>query len=254
MQDLAGKRIIVGGGATGIGAGLALRLVKSGARVIVGDVSEPGLKALMPELEREAGTAVSHVFDLADDASIERLVHRCVDEFGGIDGVAIPGADTSRATMGSDNTILDMDRKIWERVMAVNVIGHGMLIKAAIPHLVKNGGGSIVVVTSSASHLGMKYVPAYASSKAALNALVRHVANVCGKDNIRCNGVCPGRVINDRKDDVARQEVVNVPPTNALLRFGKPDDVARVLAFLLSDESDWITGQIINTGGGTFRD
>jgi 3-oxoacyl-[acyl-carrier protein] reductase len=61
-------------------------------------------------------------------------------------------------------------------------------------------------------------------------------------------------VINDRKDDVARQEVVNVPPTNALLRFGKPDDVARVLAFLLSDESDWITGQIINTGGGTFRD
>lgn len=254
MEDLAGKRIIIGGGATGIGAGLALRLAKSGARLIVGDVNEQGLEALQPELEREAGTAVPMVFDLADDASIERLVQRCVDEFGGIDGVAIPGADTSRATMGADNSIFDMDPKIWERTTRINVIGHGMLMKAAIPHLIRSGGGSIVSVTSSASYLGMKYVPAYASSKAALNALVRHVANICGKDNIRCNAVCPGRVVNDRKEDVARDEVVNVPPTNAFLRFGTPDDVAQILAFLLSDESAWITGQIISTGGAAFRE
>jgi NAD(P)-dependent dehydrogenase (short-subunit alcohol dehydrogenase family) len=208
----------------------------------------------MPELQREAGTAVPMVFDLADDPSIERLVQRCVDEFGGIDGVAIPGADTSMATLSADNSILDMDPKIWERTMRINVIGNGMLIKAAIPHLVKNGGGSIVVVSSAASYLGMNYVPAYASSKAALNALVRHVANMCGKDNIRCNGVCPGRVISDRKTEVARNEVVDDHPTNILNRFGKPDDVARILAFLLSDESDWVTGQIISAGGGSFRE
>lgn len=254
VQDLAGKRIIVGGAATGIGAGLALKLVKCGARVIVGDVNEAGLRELQPELEREAGTAVPMVFDLADDESIARLVARCLEEFGGIDGLAIPGADTSRATMSRDNTIFDMDPKIWERTIRVNAIGHGMLMKAAIPHMIANGGGSIVSVTSSASYLGMKYVPAYASSKAALNALVRHVANVCGKDNIRCNAVCPGRVVNDRKDDVAREEVVNVPPTNAFLRFGEPKDVASVLAFLLSDESAWITGQVISTGGAAFRE
>ncbi len=251
MQDLAGKRIIIGGGATGMGAATALRLVKLGAKVVVGDVNEPGLKKLEPELEGHAGTAVTHVFDLADDPSIERLVQRCVDEFGGLDGMAIPGADVSAATMGNDNNIYTMDPKIWERTLRVNTIGHGMMIKAAIPHLIKAGGGSIVVVSSEASFLGLPYVPAYGSSKAALQALVRHSARVLGEHNIRVNGVCPGRVINDRNVNVSRQEVVGQEPRNALRRHGHPDDVAKVLAFFLSEESGWITGQTISANGGS---
>ena len=251
MQDLAGKRIIIGGGATGMGAALALRLVKLGAKVIVGDVNEAGLERLMPDLAGGPGLALLHVFDLADDASIERLVQRCVDEFGGVDGVAIPGADLSPATMGNDNNVLTMDPKIWERTFRVNVIGHGMLMKIAIPHLIAAGGGSIVVVSSEASFLGLPYVPAYGSSKAALQALVRHTARVVGKDGIRVNGVCPGRVINDRSEVISRQEVVDQPPHNAINRHGHPDDVAKVMAFLLSEESGWITGQTISANGGS---
>ncbi len=253
MQDLADKRIIIGGGATGMGAALAVRLVKLGAKVIVGDRNAEGLQKLQPELEGQAGKAIPFVFDLSDDASIEAIVRRCVDEFGGIDGLAIPAADTSPATMAADDTVLKMDPAIWERIFRINVIGPGMLMKAAIPHMVKAGGGNIAVVSSGAAYLGMHYVPGYASSKAALNALVRHTARLCGPDKIRVNGIYPGRVVNDRKPNVpeARPEIVNMPATNALRRHAVPDEAARILCFLLSDESGWMTGQIIAANGGS---
>ena len=251
MQDLAGKRIIIGGGATGMGAALAIRLVKLGASIIVGDRNEAGLKALEPELAVGSGRAISMAFDLMNDASIAALVQRCVDEFGGIDKLAIPAADTSPATMMADEPVTNMDPKVWERVFRINVIGHGLLMKAAIPHMVAAGSGSIVVVSSEASFLGMPYVPAYSSSKAALQALVRHTARIVGKDQIRVNGVCPGRVVNDRVQAVSRPEVVDQPPRNAILRHGHPDDVAKVMAFLLSDESGWISGQTISANGGS---
>ena len=127
MQDLAGKRIIIGGGATGMGAALAVRLTRLGAKVIVGDRNAEGLEKLKPDLQGP-GTAITMVFDLMDDDSINSLVQRCVDEFGGVDCLAIPAADTSPETMQADTPILEMDPAIWHRVMRINVIGHGMLM------------------------------------------------------------------------------------------------------------------------------
>lgn len=241
MQDLQGKRVIVGGGATGIGAALVRVLVSRGAQVVVGDISESGLGALMEELEG-AGRAIPVTFDLADDSSIEHLVQVCEDELGGVDGLAITGADLSSATAEADRPVLEMDPKLWERVFRVNTIGHAMLIKAAIPQLRSGGGGAIAIVTSAAAFMGSPRWPAYASSKAALAALVRSVALSYGADGIRCNGVNPGRIVKGGLDEV---------PANALGRIGRADDVAKVLTFLLSDESSWITGQIISANGGS---
>jgi NAD(P)-dependent dehydrogenase (short-subunit alcohol dehydrogenase family) len=195
------------------------------------------------------------VFDLADDESIKRLVQRGMDEFGGIDGLAIPAADLSKETMGNDRTLFDTDVKIWERTLRVNLIGHAQLMRTAIPHMVKSGGGSIVVISSGASYMGMDYMPAYSSSKAGLQALVRHVAALCGKDKIRCNGVCPGLIRTEGGLVNMPKDLQEGPARNALKRHGAPDDVARVMAFLLSDESGWITGQTISANGGaSFRD
>jgi len=254
MKDLAGKRIIIGGGATGMGAALAIRLAGYGANIIVGDRNAAGLETLRPELEGLPGKAVPVVFDLADDASIRALVQRCLDEFGGVDHLAIPAADTSVDTMRNDNPVLDMDPAIWERVFRINVIGHGMLMKAAIPHMIAAGGGSVAVISSEASFIGMDYVPAYSASKAALGALVRHAARACGQHKIRVNGVCPGLVFDPRKAGAvaAREEVVGASPDNCLRRHGQPDDVAKVICFLLSDESGWMTGQVISANGGKF--
>jgi NAD(P)-dependent dehydrogenase (short-subunit alcohol dehydrogenase family) len=250
MEDLVGKRVIIGGGATGMGAATAKRLVSKGAKVIVGDVNAAGLKALEPQLAGP-GTGVPFVFDLAKEEDIEAIVQHCVDQFGGVDGLVIPAADNSKQNMGNDRTVLDMDIRIWERTLRVNLIGHALLMKAAIPHMVKAGGGSIVVISSGASYLGLDYMPAYAASKAGLSALVRHTARLCGKDNIRCNGVNPGLVMTEGGMVNMNDKDRLGPPQNALRRNGQGDDVAKIIAFLLSDDSAWIDGQIISANGGS---
>jgi NAD(P)-dependent dehydrogenase (short-subunit alcohol dehydrogenase family) len=254
MKDLNGKRFIIAGG-TGMGAALAVRLVRQGSRIVVGDINRAGLDSLAPQMTGESGKGVVFPFDLADEASIGPLVQRCVDEYGGIDGLAITAADLSKATLGNDHDILHMDPRIWRRTLEVNLLGPALLIRATIPHIVKAGGGSIVVISSGAANAGLDYIPAYASSKAGLQALVRHVAAVCGKDNVRCNGICPGTIRTEGAKVNMKKEILEGPPRNALQRHGQPDDVARVMAFLLSEESSWMTGQIISANGGAnFRD
>jgi NAD(P)-dependent dehydrogenase (short-subunit alcohol dehydrogenase family) len=256
MRGIKGKRIIIGGGATGMGAALAERLVEESARVVVGDINEAELGVLADSLAKRGGDVVPVVFDLADASSIDRLVQTCLDRFGGVDGVAIPGADLSRATLGNDRDILHMDAAIWRRTLEVNLIGHVQLMRAAIPHMVDAGGGSIVSVSSAAAHYGHAHVPAYAASKAGLHAVVRHVATLCGKSKIRCNAVAPGLVATQAaKAGSAPDRFETALSEYASYRVGEPHDLASAMLFLLSEESEWITGQVISVNGGyTFRE
>lgn len=256
MKGLSGKRIIIGGGATGIGASLASRLTDEGARLVVGDINAAALHRAVSELVAKGGSAFAMVFDLADEGSIAGLVRRCLDEFGGLDGLAIPGADLSAATLGNDLDILAMDPRIWERTLKVNLLGHALLMRAAIPHMISAGGGSIVTVSSGAAYSGADTMPAYAASKAGLHALTRHVARVCGKDNIRCNAVAPGLVMTEgARVNMTEEMIALAKSTNALPRVGEADDLASAIAFLLSEESSWITGQVLSVNGGfAFRD
>ncbi len=238
-----------------MGASLAHRLLEEGAYVCVGDINKQALTKLLPELQKK-GKAIAVDFDLAEEASIESLVARCISEFGGLDGVAIPAADFSKAAYGSDRDLMNMDPRVWERSFKVNVLGHALLIKASIPHMAKAGGGSVVCVSSISAFLGDVAIPAYAVTKSGLHALVRHVASVGGKDNIRCNAVAPSLVKTENSqaqlNDNAFAAFENFAP---LKRFGVPDDMASLMAFLLSDESTWITGQVISINGGhLFRD
>jgi NAD(P)-dependent dehydrogenase (short-subunit alcohol dehydrogenase family) len=129
-------------------------------------------------------------------------------------------------------------------------------MRTAIPHLVAAGGGSIVVTSSANAHYGYAEHPAYSASKAGLHALVRAVARLSGKQNVRCNGVAPGLVLTEGGKVNLTQEIhdhiVESLPMN---RLGEPEDLASALLFFLSDESSWITGQILSVNGGyTFRD
>ena len=252
MRGLKDKRFIIGGGATGMGAALALRLTEEGARVLVGDINSAGLEALAATAE---GAIRTEQFDLADDQSVERLVARAVAEFGGLDGIAITGADLSRATMEQDRDVLHLSPEIWERVLRVNLIGHALLMKAAIPHLKAAGGGSIVTVSSASAYSGGTILPAYGASKAGLHALVRHIAHLTGPDWIRCNGIAPGLVQTEGAANVPEERRKTLLAAQALPRLGLADDMASAMAFLLSDEASWITGQVIAVNGGLmFRD
>jgi NAD(P)-dependent dehydrogenase (short-subunit alcohol dehydrogenase family) len=256
MRGLAGKRIVVASGATGIGAATAQRLAEEGAQLVVGDINEGELQATVSRIRAAGGTAEAVRFDLADPPSIEALIQACVERFGGLDGLAIVGADIGMIIKEMGQDLLTMDLAVWDRTLQVNLIGHALAIRAALPHLIKAGGGAIVGVSSGAAYGGFAEMPAYAVSKAALNALARHVAQRWGKDNIRCNYIAPGWILSESArrslDQGKHDAILSALP---LPRLGEPADTAALLAFLLSDDAEWITGQILSiNGGAAFRE
>jgi len=255
MRGIKGKRFIVAGGAIGIGEGLVARLVSEGAIIVVADINETALRVSVTK-HKGPGKAIAMPFDIADEASVKALVKRAADELGGLDGLASTVADLSAATMGKDIDVPTMQTKIWERTLQVNVTGHGVLMREVIPHLEARGGGPIVVTSSAAAFFGWPDMPAYAISKAGLHALVRSVAKRCGKQNIRCNGVASGLVLTEGGKVNLKPEVHDqVLNAIAMPRLGEVDDLASALMFFLSDESAWITGQVLSVNGGlAFRD
>jgi NAD(P)-dependent dehydrogenase (short-subunit alcohol dehydrogenase family) len=253
MRGLQGKTFIVAGGATGIGAGAAIRLAEEGANVVIGDINVAGAEATAEKASAHSGNGIAVHFDLADDASAQELVTRTLKEFGAVHGLFNVGADLSPNNIGRDLTLLDTDLEVWERTFDVNVIGYVRTSRAVLPHLLENGSGSIVNTSSgaavSAGSDGKR--PAYAASKSAVNALTRHTARVYGPRGVRCNAVMPGLVIGEtqeRDNDTGLQQMfLSAVPTT---RLGRPSDLAAVTAFLLSDDAEWINGQVWAIDGG----
>ena len=143
MRGISGKTFIVAGGATGIGAGTAKRLAADGANVAVGDVNVAGAEATADAVNAAGGRAIAVGFDLADDDSVRHLVDATVTEFGSVHGLFNVGADLSEENLGRDATVLDTDLEVWRRTLDVNLLGYVRTIRAVLPHLRAQGGGSI---------------------------------------------------------------------------------------------------------------
>jgi NAD(P)-dependent dehydrogenase (short-subunit alcohol dehydrogenase family) len=252
MRGLDGKTFIVAGGATGIGAGTAERLASEGASVAVGDINNTGANATVERITTAGGRAIAVEFDLADEQSIHHLVDCTIDAFGPIHGLHNVGADLSENNLGRDTTVLETDLDVWHRTLDVNLLGYVRTIRAVLPHLLKQGTGSIVN-TSSGGSLGTDPMHvAYNATKAAVNQLTRHVANNWGAKGIRCNAVMPGLVMGEtqeRQNDKQLQQMFLMAAKTT--RVGRPDDLAAVTAFLLSDEGEWINGQVWYIGGAS---
>ena len=252
MRGLKDKAFLIAGGATGIGAATAKRLAAEGAYVAIGDVNIAGATATAEQITESGGRAIAVEFDLADAQSVQNLVDRTIEEFGGIHGLHNVGADLSDHNLGRDTTILDTDMDVWLRTLDVNLLGYVRTIRAVLPHLLAQGGGSIVNTSSGAALGSDPQHVAYGASKAAVNHLTRHVAVNWGKHNIRSNGVMPGLVMGEtqeRQNDLQLQQAFLT--FGKTTRLGKPDDLAAITTFLLSEEAEWITGQVWYIGGGS---
>ena len=251
MSDLSGRVAIVTGAASGIGAASAAELASRGARVVVADVNEGGAKEVADTILASGGQAVAQQVELADEASIASLVAACVDAYGTVDILHNNAAASGPDVMGRDFDFLTMDIGVWDAAFAVNLRAMMLTCKHALPHMIAKGKGVVVNMSSNSALAGDLSRVAYGASKGGVNSLTMYIATMYGKQGIRCNAISPGLVMTPAAErnlsDFDRQVFAGSHLTNEL---GKPEDIAKVVAFLASDDSAFITGEIIRVDGG----
>jgi NAD(P)-dependent dehydrogenase (short-subunit alcohol dehydrogenase family) len=251
MRGLNGRVVLVAGGAGGIGTATCVRLAEEGASVVVADLNEQAAGEVAATIRASGGSAEPTVIDLRDEQSVVAAIELAVKTFGGLDVLHANAADLSPDTIGQDSDVESMPLEVFDRTIAVNLRGHVLCARHAIPRLLERGGGALVFTSSAAAFAGEPERPSYAMAKSGLGGLVRHVASRWGKLGIRANAVAPGLVLTDtirESLDPAFRDMAMGLTRSA--RLGTPEDIASMVAFLASDDSSWITGQVFSVDGG----
>ena len=253
MRGLNGRVVLVAGGAGGIGTATSKRLGEEGASVVVADLNAESAAEVAEGIRSAGGKARATAIDLRSEESVAAAVALTVEHFGGLDVLHANAADLSPETIGQDTDAASIPLDAFDRTIAVNLRGHLLCARHAIPQLLERGGGALVFTSSAAAFAGEPERPAYAMAKSGLGGLVRHIATRWGKQGIRANAVAPGLVLTDTiresLDPAFRDMALGVTRS---ARLGTPDDIAAMVAFLASDDSSWITGQVFSVDGGAM--
>jgi 3-oxoacyl-[acyl-carrier protein] reductase len=244
--DLSSQVVLISGGTRGIGLATARLLAHHGASVCLGFCRDPrAAGAAVAEIQALGGRAEAFEADLSDDAAAQALVGSALDSFGRLDCAVVNHGIWQRAPL------IEMSPEEWDRTLDVNLRGAWSLARHATRVMVRGGGGRIVFVSSTAGQRGEAEYAHYASSKGGLIALTRSLASELAPAGIRVNAVAPGWVTSDMT-----REALSGPGGAAALRsipsgrFGTPEDVAAAVAFLASDLSSFVYGQVLPVNGG----
>jgi NAD(P)-dependent dehydrogenase (short-subunit alcohol dehydrogenase family) len=245
-QSLAGRRIIVTGGARGLGEAFVTAFVASGAKVAFGDVLLDEGRALARRLMEVDFEAHFIPLDLADADSVKAFVNESAYRLGGVDGLV----NNAAITDSGGKTASELTQTIWDCVMNVNVRGLWLTSVAAFPHLCASGQGSIVNLASDTALWGAPKLLAYVASKGAVISMTRSMAREFGDHGITVNAIAPGLteveatayVPADRRDLYSRGR--------ALSRAQVPADLTGPVTFLLPDAARFVTGQVLPVNGG----
>jgi NAD(P)-dependent dehydrogenase (short-subunit alcohol dehydrogenase family) len=248
-MTVAGKTIAITGAARGLGQEFARHLAAAGANIVVGDLND--CAATVDLVTNVGGKAVAVMLDVTDAASAQAMIEAGLAAFGRIDGLVNNAALYGGLKGGRFETIAEAE---WDACMAVNVKGIWNCCKAAVPAM-REGGGSIVNIASLAATYGMPYGLHYTTSKAAVIGLTRGLARELGRDGIRVNALAPSAVLTEGTSeffgDKLDRALQAVKAGQTIQRNLVPADLTGTVAWLLSDESGFVTGQTIAVDGGT---
>jgi NAD(P)-dependent dehydrogenase (short-subunit alcohol dehydrogenase family) len=251
--SLEGRVAVVTGGGSGIGRASCELLARRGARVVVADIDALTAREAAAGINASGGVAMAVEVDVADEDQIRSMLRTTQDEFGRLDILFNNAAAVSPEQMQRDVEVTGQDSEVWDRAMAVNARGPMIGAKHAVPIMVRSGGGSIINVSSGAAHEGDMIYTAYAASKAAVITLTYYIAAQYGRDGVRCNVLLPvasGYRPPDQRARIAQGALERTQSYSITGRHGDAHDVAKAVAFLASDESEWITGAVIPVDGG----
>jgi NAD(P)-dependent dehydrogenase (short-subunit alcohol dehydrogenase family) len=238
---LRDRRILITGGARGLGRKFAEAVLSAGARVAIADILEEEGRATA----REIGARFVPL-DLARPASIEACVAGAADALGGLDGLVNNGAITS----SGGKTLDELDIEVWDRVMTVNVRGTWLATRAAARHLRAAGAGRVVNIASDTALWGAPKLLAYVASKGAVIAMTKSLARELGPDRITVNAVAPGLTLVEATEYVPAERHRLYEEGRAIGRAQLPEDVCGAVTYLLSDAAGFVTGQLLAVNGG----
>ena len=250
MSSLLGKVALITGGAAGIGRATSLLLVREGAAVTIADIDAEAGQAVVAEITREGGRGIFEVADVTRAVDCQRITQRAIAEFGKINILFNNAGIIRRAT------ILDLSEEDWDLVMAVNVKAIYLLSREVIPHMQKQGGGTIINTASGWGLAGGAKAASYCASKGAVVQLTKAMAIDHGPQNIRVNCICPGDTNTGMLRDEAQQlgeasdRFLSDAAKRPLGRVGTPEEIAQAVLYLASDASSFVTGAALVIDGG----
>ncbi len=243
---LSEKVAIVTGASRGIGRCIALALAAQGAKVVASARNAEALDNLVEEIKGQGGEATAVVGDVAVDTDASRLIDQAVAKYGQVD-ILVNNAGITR-----DGLLLRMKNEDWDAVLDTNLKGAFLCIRAAAKVMSKQRSGRIINISSVVGEMGNAGQANYCASKAGLLGLTKSVARELARRNVTVNAITPGFIVTDMTDDMtdkAREAMTEQIP---LGRLGEVDDIANAVIFLASDQSSYITGQVLGINGGMY--
>jgi len=243
---LKGRVALITGAAQGIGKSVALLLAQNGADIVVSDINLEKAEETAKEIESIGSKAIAIKVDVANLKDVERMVESILEKFGKID-ILVNNAGITR-----DKLILRMTEEDWDAVLNVNLKGTFNCTKAVVRHMAKQRSGKIVSIASVVGEMGNAGQVNYSASKAGVIGLTKTIAREFAQRRINVNAIAPGYIetpMTEVLPEKVKEELKRLIPME---RLGKPEDVAEAVLFLVSEDSNYITGQVLNVNGGIY--